>query len=184
MIQLFKNNTIQRVKKLETATKLKSMRIYIFAILTMAGLDQLTKILARIYLTSLSYVEVIPNFIHLTYQENKGISFSFLADLPSIIRVPLLAGVSAVVIVGLFIYIFKKWETLSQWEKWGFVFILSGALGNFWDRAVRQQVTDYMYFHYYETGFFVNNLADDLISVGFVLILIAGFQRKDLDESK
>lgn len=160
------------------------MRIYIFAIAILAGMDQFFKYLVRQYLTGQSYVEVIPNFIHLTYQENKGISFSFLANLPTILRVPLLAGVSAIVIIGLSIYIFQKWESLIQWEKWGFVFILSGALGNFWDRAVRQQVTDYMYFHYYDTGFFVNNLADDLISIGFVLIVIAGFLKKDTHVGK
>lgn len=164
--------------------KIKSMRIYIFAIVVMTGLDQLIKHLVRAYLTSQSYVEIIPNLIHLTYQENKGISFSFLADLPTMLRVPLLSGVSAIVIIGLSIYIYKKWETLLRWEKWGFVFILSGALGNFWDRAVRQQVTDYMYFHYYDTGFFVNNLADDLISIGFVLIVISGFLKKEDNAAK
>jgi signal peptidase II len=163
---------------------MKSMRIYVFAIALMAGLDQLIKFLVRQYLTNHSYIEIIPNFIHLTYQENKGISFSFLADLPTMLRVPLLAGVSAIVIIGLSVYIYQKWESLLQWEKWGFVFILSGALGNLWDRAVRQQVTDYMYFHYYDTGFFVNNLADDLISIGFVLIVIAGFLKKDTNAVK
>jgi signal peptidase II len=163
---------------------MKSMRIYVFAIALMAGLDQLIKFLVRQYLTNHSYIEVIPNFIHLTYQENKGISFSFLADLPTMLRVPLLAGVSAIVIIGLSVYIYQKWESLLQFEKWGFVFILSGALGNLWDRAVRQQVTDYMYFHYYDTGFFVNNLADDLISIGFVLIVIAGFLKKDTNAVK
>jgi len=169
---------------LKTVLKIKSMRIYIFAIVIMAGLDQLIKYLVRFYLTGQSYIEIIPNLIHLTYQENKGISFSFLADLPTMLRVPLLSGVSAIVIVGLSFYIYKKWETLLQWEKWGFVFILSGALGNFWDRAVRQQVTDYMYFHYYDTGFFVNNLADDLISIGFVLIVISGFLKKEVNAAK
>ena len=169
---------------MKTALKMKSMRIYVFAIALMAGLDQLIKFLVRQYLTNHSYIEVIPNFIHLTYQENKGISFSFLADLPTMLRVPLLAGVSAIVIIGLSVYIYQKWESLLQFEKWGFVFILSGALGNLWDRAVRQQVTDYMYFHYYDTGFFVNNLADDLISIGFVLIVIAGFLKKDTNAVK
>ena len=169
---------------MKTALKMKSMRIYVVAIALMAGLDQLIKFLVRQYLTSHSYVEIIPNLIHLTYQENKGISFSFLADLPTMLRVPLLAGVSAIVIIGLSVYIYQKWESLLQWEKWGFVFILSGALGNLWDRIVRQQVTDYMYFHYYDTGFFVNNLADDLISIGFVLIVIAGFLKKDTNAVK
>lgn len=90
-------------------------------------------------------------------------------------RAPILAGLSGVIIIGLLIYIYKNWPTISTLERWGFALIISGALGNFWDRAVRQQVTDYMYFHFYDTGFFVNNLADDLISIGFVFLVYKSF---------
>ncbi len=37
---------------------------------------------------------LIPNFIDLTHVKNPGVSFSFLGTLPSIWRVPLLAGIS------------------------------------------------------------------------------------------
>ncbi|NQU62990.1 MAG: signal peptidase II, partial [SAR324 cluster bacterium] len=118
-----------------------------------------------------SYIELIPNFIDLTYQENQGISFSLLSNLPSTIRVPLLAGVSFIVVVALCIYVFKNQAAMVTGEKLGFSLIISGAVGNLIDRVVRQQVTDYMYFHFFDTGFFVNNLADDLISLGFVIML-------------
>lgn len=147
------------------------MAFYVIIILVLFALDQLIKILVRSYLTPQSFIEVIPNFIHLTYQENKGISFSMFSSLPESFRAPLLASVSGIIIIGLAFYIYKNWNTISIIERWGFTLILSGALGNFWDRAVRQQVTDYMYFHFYETGFFVNNFADDLISIGFVFLV-------------
>lgn len=147
------------------------MKFYLSLIIAFIGLDQLIKHLVRLYLHADSYIELIPNFIHLTHQENRGISFSLLSDLPVAVRVPLLAGVSLIVVVGLCIYVFKNWAELSTGEKWGFSLIISGAVGNLIDRVVRQQVTDYMYFHFYDTGFFVNNLADDLISIGFVIML-------------
>ncbi len=155
------------------------MRIYIVAISILVAADQIIKIIVRNTLSPNSYIELIPNFIHLTYQENKGISFGLLADIPSAIRVPMLTGVSAFVIVGLCVFIYKNRHSLSKGEMWGFSLILSGAIGNLIDRAVRKQVTDYMYFHFFERSFFVNNFADDLISIGFVLIVWQSFRKKE-----
>ncbi len=159
-----------------------NIRIYIIATFFLVALDQIIKTIVRATLTPLSYIEVIPNFIHLTYQENKGISFSLLANIPAIVRVPLLAGISTVVIIGLCYFILKNRDQLNRIEMWGFTLILSGAIGNLIDRAFRQQVTDYMYFHFYDYSFFVNNLADDLISIGFVLVLWQSFRKKEKPE--
>ncbi len=65
----------------------------------------------------------------------------------------------------------------------GYFLILGGAIGNLIDRIVYQSVVDFMYFHFYDTGFFVNNFADDIISVGFVVIL-ASLTKKDTGEGK
>lgn len=83
------------------------------------------------------------------------------------------------VIIGLSIYVYRTWNRLNTGERWGFTLILSGAIGNLIDRAFRQQVTDYMFFHFYDTPFFVNNLADDLISIGFVLLVWQSFRKKE-----
>ncbi len=150
------------------------MKRYIFLIFGITALDQFIKFWVRSTLSPTDYIELIPNLIHLTYQENRGVSFSFLSNLPDALRVPLLTGVSLLVILGLGYYLLKDFARLSQLDRWGFSLILSGALGNLIDRGFRHSVTDYMFFHFYETGFFVNNLADDLISIGFVLVLWRG----------
>ncbi len=136
------------------------------------------KIWVRSYFQSGGTVELIPHLIDLTHQENEGISFSLLSDLPDLIRIPLLAGVSLLVVLILCIYLYRNWAKLVFGEKWGFSLIISGAVGNLIDRVLRQSVTDYMYFHFYDTGFFVNNLADDLISLGFVVMLYQTFVSK------
>ncbi len=156
----------------------KAMRLHIIAIAALVAFDQIIKYCARRFLSFDSYIEVIPNFIHLTYRENKGISFSMLADLPSEIRAPLLTGFSAVVIAAIVVYVFTVRSKLNSTEKWGFSLVLAGAFSNLLDRAIRQSVTDYMYFHFYDYGFFVNNFADDIISVGFVLLLLGTFSKK------
>ncbi|MGK0288653.1 MAG: signal peptidase II [bacterium] len=148
-------------------------------ILAFTGLDQLIKVLVRKFMTFQTNIELIPSLINLVYVENKGVSFSFLGNLPDNIRVPLLVGISSLVVLGILTYLYRSWETQLLWEKWGYSLIISGAIGNLIDRAFRQSVTDYMYFHFGNRGFFVNNLADDFISIGFVILLWKSFQKKE-----
>ena len=155
------------------------MPLYIFLLVACVGLDQIIKVVIRENLTSHSYIELIPNFIHLTHQENQGVSFSMLAELPDFIRVPFLVGVSLSVVLAILVYLYLKWDETVTIERWGFTLVLSGAIGNLIDRVVRQEVTDYMHFHFYERSFFVNNLADDLISLGFIFMLYANFRAKN-----
>lgn len=150
---------------------------YVALIFVLTLADQLIKLWVRAAILPGHRIELIPHFIDLTYQENRGISFSLLAELPESIRQPTLAGVSALVILALSVYLVKKRAQLPQLELLGFSLILAGALGNLIDRAFRGSVTDYMYFHAFETGFFVNNFADDLISIGFVLVLWQSFKK-------
>lgn len=154
------------------------MRFFVSLTIVLVGLDQLIKYWVRSTFAAGEVIELIPNLIHLMHQENEGISFSLLSNLPDLFRIPLLAGVSLIVVVILCVYVYRNWRILGQGEKWGFSLIISGAVGNLIDRVFRQSVTDYMYFHFYDTGFFVNNLADDLISIGFVLMLYQAFVKK------
>jgi len=147
---------------------------YLFLIFGLTALDQAIKVWVRANLRPTDFVELIPNLIHLTYQENRGISFSIFSDLPDGLRAPLLAGISLVVIIAMSWYLIKEFVNMGTLDRWGYSLILSGALGNLIDRAFRHSVTDYMYFHFFDHGFFVNNLADDLISIGFVLLVIHG----------
>jgi len=147
------------------------MLFYIALTVALVVIDQLIKLIVRSHLAYGTSVELIPNLIDLTYQENEGISFSLLSNLPDAFRVPLLAGISLIVVTILCGYAWLNWPKLIAGERWGYSLIISGAVGNLIDRAFRKSVTDYMYFHFYDTGFFVNNLADDLISIGFILLL-------------
>ena len=153
--------------------------LYFVCTIALVLIDQGIKIVVRQQLSPSDLIELIPNFIHLTYQENRGISFSFLSELPEGFRQPALAGVSLAVITGLLIYLWRNWIKIVKVERIGFCLILAGAIGNLIDRAFRGSVTDYMYFHFYDTSFFVNNFADDLISFGFVALLYHSFKRTD-----
>ena len=148
--------------------------------LLMAGLlaaDQVVKIWVRAEWALHRSVNVIPNFIDFTHVENRGVSFSVLGGLADNVRVPLLVGFSAAAVIALGIYWWRRGRSLPALLEWAFLLILPGAMGNLIDRAVYGTVTDYLHFRFYDTSFFVNNLADIFISLG-VIAYIAGTLRR------
>jgi signal peptidase II len=104
--------------------------------------------------------------------QNRGVSFSLLADISDSFRVPLLVGVSLLAVVAMLYYQTRYWSELDFFTRSGLVLVLPGATGNLIDRAVYGYVTDFLHFHWYETSFFVNNLADCFISFGVIFFII------------
>lgn len=120
-------------------------------------------------------ITLIPGFFRLVYAENQGAAFSILYG-----HVTVLAIISLVASVGLIWF----WYTLPAGEKWGrfaTALILSGAVGNLFDRALRGHVVDFIdvYIilggesHHWPTF----NIADSCICVGAAILawrLLAG----------
>jgi len=141
-------------------------------------LDQLPKIWVRSHWPLNQSTVLVPNFLAFTHVENRGVSFNILGDLSDVIRLPLLISFSLLAVVMLSVYWYRQREQLSFWMEWAFLLIIPGATGNLIDRAAQGTVTDFLYFHFYDTSFFVNNLADILISLG-VVAYILGTLRPD-----
>jgi signal peptidase II len=119
---------------------------------------------------------MIPSLLDLTHVENRGVSFSLLADLSESVRVPLLVGVSALASLGMLYYLYFKLAAEEAWAQLGLALVISGAIGNLLDRAIYGQVTDFLHFRWGEISFFVNNLADCFISFGVVALAVASWQ--------
>ncbi|MEI7511164.1 MAG: signal peptidase II [Candidatus Peregrinibacteria bacterium] len=107
-------------------------------------------------------------FFRLELHHNPGISFSLPVPLA------LQIGISILVFIAAGIFIYKnppqgKWETLS------IALITGGALGNFIERVLSGQVTDFIAVWHFP----VFNLADSFLFVGVVMLLInSSFQKK------
>ncbi len=146
--------------------------------LILVALDQLLKYMAVHYLNMYETIPIIPHFISLSLAYNKGVSFGFLANLPDLWRNIILIGASTLASIAIYIFLWKKQASLPLLERIGLVLILSGALGNLYDRAVHKYVVDYVAFHIFTTPLFINNLADDFISIGLVFIVYNQFFNK------
>ena len=107
----------------------------------------------------------IPNFVSLTYLQNRGAAFSILQD-----QQFLFAIITLVVMVGAIWYLHKHMED-SLWMVLGLTLIIAGGLGNFIDRISQGFVVDM--FHLDFINFAIFNVADSYLTVGVVVLLLA-----------
>ncbi len=149
-----------------------SFRINWLIIIVFLGIDLGSKIWVRANIPLYNTIELLKNFLDLTHVQNRGVSFSFMADYSDSIRIPLLVGVSLIATVAMIYYQSRYWEELDFFTRSGLACVIPGAAGNLIDRIVYGYVTDFFHFRWYETSFFVNNFADCFISVGVVFFII------------
>ena len=63
-------------------------------------------------------------------------------------------------------------QTKNILEKWGFVFIIAGALSNIIDRIINGFVIDFILLHYKDFYWPAFNFADIYISIGVGIIVL------------
>ena len=120
--------------------------------------------------------EVLP-FFNLTLAYNTGAAFSFLHSASGWQHV-LLGGLAVVVSISILVWL-TRISSKERWTSIALCLILTGALGNAWDRLQHGYVIDFMDFHLGGWHFAIFNIADCAISIGaFMLILSWVFQKK------
>ena len=152
--------------------------ISVIIIIALTGLDQLTKHLATVYLAPVGAMPFIPGVMELRYVLNDGAAFSMLAD-AEWGRVFLIV-VTGLALAALAVYFF--WKKPSSWlERWVFILIFSGGLGNLIDRVLNGYVVDFFATTF--MNFAVFNVADCFVCVGAALFVIAVL-RQELNAKK
>lgn len=130
-------------------------------------LDQIIKLLAVNYLTSVS---LIPGFLSLIYAKNEGVAFSmFWGNRWFIIIISIL-------LIIFLIYTIKK-EYIEKNENSNFKnitygILIGGIFGNLFDRIFRGYVIDYVSANLFGYSFPIFNLADVFITIGVIFLLI------------
>lgn len=144
--------------------------------------DQATKITILNTLELYQDINILPIF-DITHVHNYGAAFSFLSDAGGWQRY--FFTIIAVVISTLLIYWMYKTPTEQKLLLTSYALILSGALGNVWDRINYGYVVDFLHFYYQSWSFPAFNVADIAISIGaFFLILDAIFEHKREQQAK
>ena len=144
---------------------MKKRGIVAVIVLLLIALDQLVKsyIVQQIPLGEVR--SWIPNFVSLTYLQNRGAAFSILQD-----QQWFFAIITLVVMVGAIWYLHKHRED-SLWMVLGLTLIIAGGLGNFIDRISQGFVVGM--FHLDFINFAIFNVADSYLTVGVIILFIA-----------
>ncbi len=150
---------------------------YFFFILTLLGLDQVTKLFLVKQIPYGGSKNIIPGFLNLSHVHNRGAIFGFFnqAGTPLVYLILTLASLTA---LGLVVYYFIKVPFSERLLKITLSLVLAGALGNLADRLLRGYVIDFIdiYIGKYHWPSF--NVADSCISIGAVLLIYIFFFKK------
>ncbi len=129
-------------------------------------LDRLSKVWALLYLTQKGPV-VLAKYFWLNYVENTGAAFGMFQN-GNVILIGVMLGVMG--------YIVYSWKDLCKYgltAQWAAVLILTGALGNLYDRLTLGFVVDFIDWRVWP----VFNVADACITVGAVLLGVCLLRR-------
>lgn len=149
-----------------------------FLILTLilVVIDQVTKSVIFNSLALYEDITILPIF-DITHVHNYGAAFSFLSDAGGWQRY--FFTCIAIMISVLIIYWMYKTPKEQKLLLTSYALILSGAIGNVWDRIQLGYVIDFLHFYYQGWHFPAFNVADIAISCGaFLMILDAWFEHK------
>ena len=138
-------------------------------------LDQSAKALALQSEWDHNPVTVIPSFFELWLTFNRGAAFSLF---PEGRWVFVAVSVGAFIFIPCYLRMLLRSGTAHPLYPLGFGLMLGGALGNAYDRILREhgEVVDFLHFYWLQPGpgrsFPVFNLADSAITIGLSAILL------------
>ena len=135
----------------------------------MIGLDQLTKSLVVRNMEIGESISIIDGFLRLTSHRNSGAAWGMFQGQM------LFFYVVTVAVVAMLIYIYKKEAKNNLLMQLALTMLLAGAIGNFIDRVLFQEVVDFIDVLIFGYDFPIFNVADSALTVGVILMLIEFF---------
>lgn len=117
---------------------------------------------------------VVNDYLDLTLLHNTGAAFSLLADAGGWQRMFFIV-LSSVVSVMLIVWLARLPRKGRVLLAMAVALIVSGAIGNLYDRITLGYVVDFLHFHYQEHYWPAFNVADTAICIGVALMLLDSF---------
>ena len=148
--------------------------------MTVLILDQITKALVHNLMHLHQSIEIVPNFVHLTYLRNTGAAFGFLAGDRSALKMVFFLLASGVAI-GCIFYLLRNLRPGRSTETLSLSFILGGAIGNLIDRLRMGEVIDFIDLHWHHVHWPAFNVADSAITIGVILLLFQMIRKQSLN---
>ena len=158
-------------------SKRKTFYINLIIILSIFILDRLTKLYV-IYLDKINSGSEIfsSKFLNIYLIWNEGIAFGLF----SFQEKNLYNFFTIFIFIIIFIITFILVKT-KDFKKYPLIFILGGALGNFFDRIFYNAVPDFIDFHVGEFHWFIFNVADIFITFGVIFMILVELTRSKIE---
>lgn len=148
--------------------------LYFLVVFSLVGLDQFTKYLIVSHYDVGQFTEVIEGFFNIRYVRNYGAGFSILQNQRIFLT---MISLLCVIALSYLLYTSKKTEKL---QRFCYLLIISGSLGNLIDRIRLTYVVDFLDFILIGWDYPVFNFADICICVGCVLLMLTVLDRKSV----
>lgn len=139
---------------------------YIIAVIVVA-IDQITKWLVVNKMELYEQIPIIENFFSLTSHRNSGAAWGILEGQMIFFYI-----ITTVVLIGI-IYYMEKYARDNKFLAISLSLILGGAIGNFIDRLLHQEVVDFLDVMIFKYDYPIFNIADSALVVGVILVFIA-----------
>lgn len=142
------------------------MLLWLFVILGIIWLDQLSKWLIVTYLPE-GGTNVIPRVFRFSYVENRGAAFGMLSDNRWVFII-----ISSLALAALTVYLFR-WKPEKRLARCALAFIIGGGIGNMIDRIFLGYVIDFLDFCAFPKLWkWVFNVADSFVCIGAGLLML------------
>lgn len=141
------------------------MKLFIILSILLVVIDQGIKYLVISNLNILDSINIIPNFLNITYVTNSGGAFSILSGSRYLF---IILGIAATIYIIRYIMSCSK---KSKVEVFGYSLVISGIIGNLIDRIIYGYVIDYIHFYISSYSFAIFNFADMCIVIGAILVI-------------
>lgn len=150
---------------------LKEYRVIPMMILA-AGLiilDQLTKFLVVRNMDLGESIPVLGEYLQITSHRNQGAAWGMFQGQM------LFFYIVTVIVLGLLVFMYKKEAKNNLMAQTALTFLIAGALGNFIDRILFQEVVDFVDVLIITYDFPIFNVADSALTIGVILMIIEVF---------
>jgi len=158
----------------ETATPVPARFAHpaeVITILSIIGVDQLTKQIVRQMVPLHEAINLIPGLLDLTHVQNTGAAFGLLNAAEFPYKPAIMIAIAAIALVAIAAY-GAQLGFHERMARLGLSLILGGAFGNLIDRAFIGHVVDFVDVYWRNSHFWAFNVADAAITVGAILVLL------------
>jgi signal peptidase II len=156
------------MKNTSVQSLFKNNIILLSFFLILVAIDQYSKFYLIEYLPTIDYKLEITSFLDFQFAWNYGVSFGLFHNFRTYSNI--FFGIFNSCIVFYIFYLMRN--SVDNLERYGYLIIAAGAVGNLIDRVNYGAVFDFILFHYNEWQFAIFNFADVCVSFGVFLLAL------------